>query len=71
VLREVPDVAGNCLPDRWVPHITLARGMTPGQVARATELLPPDHGLVPLPALRRWNSREKTTTALALHGEHG
>lgn len=71
VLCEVPDVAVNCVPDRWVPHITLARGLTPAQVAHATELLPPDHGLVPLPALRRWNSREKTTTALTSDGEHG
>lgn len=63
-LRDVPQVAGNCLPDRWVPHITLARGMTPEQVAQAMDLLPADHGQLPLTALRRWDSHEKTTTLL-------
>jgi 2'-5' RNA ligase len=63
-LREVPDIAGNCVPNRWVPHITLARGMSPAQVAQATELLPGDHGQLLLTTLRRWDSHEKTTTPL-------
>lgn len=64
VLREVPQVAGNCVPDRWVPHITLARGMNTAQVAQAMDLLPGDHGQLLLTALRRWDSHEKTTTLL-------
>jgi 2'-5' RNA ligase len=64
-LRDVPDIAGNCVPDRWVPHITLARGMDPGQVAVAAGLLPRDQGPLMLTALRRWDSHEKTTTALS------
>ena len=64
VLREVPDIAGNCVPDRWVPHLTLARGMDPAQAAQAIELLPADHGRLPLTALRRWDSHGKTTTPL-------
>lgn len=63
-LDGVPGVTGNCVPDRWIPHITLARGMTPGQVAEALDLLPGDHGQLILPTLRRWDSHEKTTTAL-------
>lgn len=65
ILRDVPDIAGNCVPDRWVPHATLARGMTAAQVAQAMELLPQDHGQLQLAALRRWDSSAKTTTALA------
>lgn len=64
ILADVPDIAGNCLPDRWVPHITLARGMSAGQAAQALELLPPDLGTVPVAALRRWDSHDRTTTAL-------
>lgn len=63
-LREVPDVAGNCIPDRWVPHITLARGMNPSQVAQAIALLPSDRGQLPLTTMRRWDSHGKTTTPL-------
>lgn len=65
-LGDVPDVAGNCVPDRWVPHITLARGMSPGQVDRAIDCLPALQGQLPLTTLRRWDSHEKTTTTLAL-----
>ncbi|MBM7781307.1 2'-5' RNA ligase family protein [Arthrobacter tumbae] len=63
-LGDVPDVAGNCVPNRWVPHITLARGMNSGQVAQAVDLLPGDRGRLLLRSLRRWDSHEKTTTAL-------
>lgn len=63
-LGEVPDVAANCIPDRWVPHVTIARRLNPVQVAQALELLPGDHGQLQLTTLRRWDSHEKTTTAL-------
>lgn len=69
-LPSLPGIAANCLPDRWIPHITLARGMSADQIAQALELLPPDHGQVSLAGLRRWNSHEKTTTALA-SGQQG
>lgn len=65
-LMDIPGVAGNCVPDRWVPHITLARGMDAGQVAQATDLLPALNGQLLLTTLRRWDSHEKTTTELAL-----
>ncbi|WP_299168701.1 2'-5' RNA ligase family protein [uncultured Arthrobacter sp.] len=61
-LQGVPGIAANCVPDRWVPHITLARAMNPAQVAQAIDLLPGAHGQLPLTALRRWDSHEKTTT---------
>lgn len=64
-LAGVPAPAGNCLPDRWLPHITLARGMSAAQTAQALELLAPDHGKLWLGGLRRWDSHAKTTTALA------
>lgn len=64
VLQDVPAVAGNCLPGRWVPHLTLARGMAPAQIAQAMELLPAVQGPMLVTGLRRWNSHEKTTTPL-------
>lgn len=71
VLAEVPEIAGNCVPDRWVPHLTLARGMDPAQVAHATGLLPADHGQLLLTTLRRWDSHEKATTVLGSGEERG
>lgn len=64
-LGDVPNIAANCLPDRWVPHITLARGLSGEQISRALDLLPAEHGRVAVTSLRRWNSRDRTTTALA------
>lgn len=61
-LQRVPGIAANCVPDRWVPHITLARAMNPAQVAHAIDLLPGAHGQLSLATLRRWDSHEKTTT---------
>lgn len=65
-LEDVPEVAGNCVPDRWVPHITLARGMDADQAARAIDGLPAVPGQLLLATLRRWDSHNKTTTTLAL-----
>lgn len=70
-LGEVPDIAANCVPDRWVPHITLARGMSPAQVTEAVDLLPADHGRLLLTTVRRWDSHEKTTAMLGSGQERG
>ncbi|GAB3533323.1 2'-5' RNA ligase family protein [Arthrobacter tecti] len=64
-LADVPKIAENCVPGRWIPHLTLARGLSPDQLARAVEILPPDHGSIALAGLRRWDSHQRTTTALA------
>lgn len=71
ILRDVPDVAGNCKPDRWIPHVTLARGMTSAQVGRAVDLLPADHGELRAVTLRRWDSHARTTTPLASGQDRG
>ncbi|NJC24072.1 2'-5' RNA ligase [Arthrobacter pigmenti] len=64
-LADVPKIAENSVPGRWIPHLTLARGLSPDQLARAVEILPPDHGSITLAGLRRWDSHQRTTTALA------
>lgn len=69
--RMVPDIAANCVPNRWVPHVTLARGMNSAQVAHALEVLPVDPGLLLLGSLRRWDSHAKTTTVLSSREEGG
>lgn len=64
VLPNLPKVAPTSFPDRWVPHITLARGLGAEQLALAVELVAPDPGPLTLAHLRRWDSHQKTTTAL-------
>ena len=52
----LPDVPEQVLPGRWTPHVTIARGLTPSQVAEALGVLgrvPPLDGAVE--SVRRWD----------------
>ena len=59
-LQECPGVPQYLVPGRWTPHATLARGLSPAQVAIALETLgqvEPLSGSVT--ALRRWDSEQR------------
>ncbi|MBP2214913.1 2'-5' RNA ligase family protein [Arthrobacter sp. CAN_C5] len=68
--RRVHDVgqidapAGTTLPDAWVPHITLANAVPPERLADALAVLSTTMLEGQLVAMRRWDSRAKTVTAL-------
>ena len=64
VLEHAPGAADLTQPDRWTPHVTLARRISGDQVARALEILtdlPPAGTCV---AARFWNGETKTLTPL-------
>jgi hypothetical protein len=51
------------LPDRWTPHVTLARRLTPEQLARALTVLPAaSDGLVT--GARLWDNTTRELTTL-------
>lgn len=63
VHAAAPGAVEQTLPDRWVPHVTLARRLDPIGLGTALTLLgsPPEPVAV---AARLWDSAEKTITAL-------
>lgn len=64
VLAAAPGAVELTQPDRWTPHVTLARRLTAAQVSDALEVLgdPPAAGSCV--AARFWNGETKTLTAL-------
>jgi 2'-5' RNA ligase len=63
VHAAAPGAVEQTLPDRWVPHVTLARRLDPAELGTALTLIggPPDLAAV---AACLWDSAEKTITAL-------
>ncbi|HET6300412.1 2'-5' RNA ligase family protein [Microbacterium sp.] len=67
----VADLAGppeprysNTLPDRWTPHVTLARGLTATRLATALRLISHRHVVGEATGLRVWNAEERIVTTL-------
>jgi 2'-5' RNA ligase len=59
-LEGCPGVPQYLVPGRWTPHVTLARGLSPAQVAGALETLgqvDPLSGSIT--RLRRWDSEQR------------
>jgi len=54
----------NTLPDRWTPHVTLARGLTATRLATALRLIPHRHIVGEATGLRVWNAEERVVTTL-------
>ena len=65
-LAAAPGAVEQSQPNRWTPHVTLARRLTASQVAEAIGILgpPPAAGL--WVAARFWNGEQKTLTALTI-----
>jgi 2'-5' RNA ligase len=65
VLQHAPSAVDLTQPDRWTPHVTLARRLNASQVAEALDVLgePPAPGLCV--SARFWNGETKTLTALS------
>jgi 2'-5' RNA ligase len=62
--------ADHLAPGTWTPHVTLARGLTAEQVGTAVAVL----GTLPdldgaVPAVRRWDARERRTWTLPVDHE--
>ena len=59
-VKDCPGVPQYLVPGRWTPHVTLARGLSPAQVALALETLgqvePLSGSIV---HLRRWDSEQR------------
>jgi 2'-5' RNA ligase len=59
-VKDCPGVPHYLVPGRWTPHVTLARGLSPAQVATALETLgqvePLSGSIV---HLRRWDSEQR------------
>ncbi|NKX49302.1 2'-5' RNA ligase family protein [Arthrobacter deserti] len=51
-------------PGGWIPHVTLARGLSPAQLAAAVQLLDAGRTTGQAAALRRWDSTRKTLKLL-------
>jgi 2'-5' RNA ligase len=68
VLAQAPGAVDLTQPDRWTPHVTLARRISAAQVAEALDVLgdPPAPGRCV--AARFWNGETKTLTALSPPG---
>lgn len=70
-LQGCPGVPQYLVPGRWTPHATLARGLTPAQVATALETLgqvePLSGSIV---ALRRWDSEQRRAWLLGAGPPH-
>jgi 2'-5' RNA ligase len=59
-LQDCPGVPQYLVPGRWTPHVTLARGLTPAQVATALETLGQVDVLTgTITAMRRWDSEQR------------
>jgi 2'-5' RNA ligase len=55
-----PGPMANVLPDRWTPHVTMARRVDPDQVGRALRIVGEPLQLVgSIVGLRRWDGNEK------------
>ena len=66
LLRDCPGVPGYVLPGAWTPHVTLARGLTPGQVGSALEVLGHLDGIDgTLVTARRWDGEAREARPLA------
>jgi 2'-5' RNA ligase len=65
VLQHAPSAVDLTQPDRWTPHVTLARRLSGSQVAEALDVLgePPPPGLGV--SARFWNGETKILTALS------
>ncbi|MEU1971062.1 2'-5' RNA ligase family protein [Microbacterium sp. NPDC019599] len=69
--REVASIAGppeprytNTGPDRWTPHVTLARGLTTFRLATALRTIRAAHVVGEATGLRVWNAEERVVTTL-------
>ena len=59
-LQDCPGVPQYLVPGRWTPHVTLARGLSPAQVATALETLGQVDVLSgTVTVLRRWDSEQR------------
>ena len=56
-------------PERWLPHVTLARRIPLDQVSRALALLPRRDVHVHFASVRRWDSEARRTWSLAGAGD--
>lgn len=54
----------NTAPDRWSPHVTLARRLDPEQLARAVRAIAAPVMHAEAVGLRVWDATAKTTTAV-------
>lgn len=63
VLRLREAVGGNPQPS-WLPHVTLARGLSQSDVRNAIEVLSHDTVELSLTELRRWDPDRRTVTSL-------
>lgn len=54
----------NTAPDRWSPHITLARGLDAGHLARAVHAIAAPFAGGEATGLRLWDASAKTATTL-------
>ncbi len=71
VHRAVAELAGppeprysNTAPDRWTPHVTLARGLNATRLATALRLISHRHVMGEATGLRVWNAEERVVTTL-------
>lgn len=69
--RAVSELAGspeprylNTGPDRWTPHVTLARGLTAVRLATALRIIRAPHTVGEATGLRVWNAGDRTVTTL-------
>lgn len=70
--RRVAEIAGrpeprysNTGPDRWTPHITLARGLTAMRLATAMRLIKAPNLVGEAIGLRVWDAETRAVTTLA------
>ncbi|WEO78586.1 2'-5' RNA ligase family protein [Cryobacterium sp. SO2] len=65
VLELAPGAVELTQPDRWTPHVTLARRLSADQVTEALAVLGEPPAVGSCVAARFWNGETKTLTALA------
>jgi 2'-5' RNA ligase len=59
-MQDCPGVPQYLVPGRWTPHVTLARGLSPAQVATALETLGQVDSLSgSVTVMRRWDSERR------------
>jgi 2'-5' RNA ligase len=64
VLQHAPGAVEQTRPDRWTPHVTLARRLSAPQVTEALDVLGESPAAGRCVAARFWNGETKTLTAL-------
>ncbi|ALU38825.1 hypothetical protein AS188_02630 [Kocuria flava] len=64
-VHPVPGQVRTSVPGAWTPHVTLARRLSPAQVAEALAVLAPPPEPLRAVGLRRWDSDARTTVRLA------